>query len=371
MHMTDVLLLVEDPGAANVIIPLLPCLKEEGILFQVGGRGPAESYLNHRQIEYFSLTNQSAEEIINCHTPRLVLVGTSENRDSICLDVIETCRKAGITTIGLIDQMANAEYRFRGRSNSALTYSPDCLFVPDEETTSAYTELGFDSGSIFISGSPHIDLVRARASELASEGRANVKARIFPNLELDKTVIVFLCECDTGLAPDQYMRSNDYLLSGRGTNHRRSAIVLEEFLDSIQAGGIIPAPYIVLRLHPKNNIDELVAYLGEVDYVSSGGSPLELVYAADAVVGMTSIVLVESLILGTPTISITPRLIEKTWLPMGISRYIRSIHHSNEILPALKELLNEQPILPHDFYSSGATDFMIGWIKRFLYEKGE
>lgn len=49
--------------------------------------------------------------------------------------------------------------------------------------------------------------------------------------------------------------------------------------------------------------------------ISSGGVPLELIYAADLVVGMSSMLLLEAALLQRPTLSILPRAFEKEWLP--------------------------------------------------------
>jgi hypothetical protein len=71
----------------------------------------------------------------------------------------------------------------------------------------------------------------------------------------------------------------------------------------------------LLRLHPKNTRAELAPFLDRFDRVSQGGSGLELVFAADAVCGMTSMLLAEAAIARRPTLSILPRVSERDWLP--------------------------------------------------------
>jgi predicted glycosyltransferase len=108
-------------------------------------------------------------------------------------------------------------------------------------------------------------------------------------------------------------RSAEYTLHGRGSSDRRADIVLEEVLDA--AALLEPRPYVVLRLHPKNSREEFARYLNEVDLVSEGGDPIELIWASDLVVGLSSILLMEAAVAGRPTLSVVPREAERVWSP--------------------------------------------------------
>jgi predicted glycosyltransferase len=76
-----------------------------------------------------------------------------------------------------------------------------------------------------------------------------------------------------------------------------------------------PQPFFILRLHPKNTREEFACYLPEVDMVSQGGDPLDLVWISDLVLGLSSMLLMEAALVGRPTISIVPRECESEWSP--------------------------------------------------------
>ena len=126
-------------------------------------------------------------------------------------------------------------------------------------------------------------------------------------------VIVFVSEGWDQLDRTASMRDNDYTLIGRGNSNFRSKIVLEELLDSLR--DLPEAPYVVLRLHPKDLLSNYGDLVGEVDQISEGGNPLEVVFAADLVVGMTSMLLLEAAIVGVSTLAIVPKIEERAWLP--------------------------------------------------------
>ena len=73
--------------------------------------------------------------------------------------------------------------------------------------------------------------------------------------------------------------------------------------------------HLVLRLHPKQAGGELSDYRAHFDSVSQAEPSLEVIHAADAVVGMTSMLMVEATLMQRPTLAILPRVQEAAWLP--------------------------------------------------------
>ena len=176
------LIYAEDPGAANWIIPLIPALKERNRPYTLVSEPALSSYFEARGVKVSTLDPKiSAREMIHAHAPHLVLVGTSENFDSRGLDLIDAASAAGIPSVSFVDQGANAEHRFRGHSSNPLAHAPDWLFVPDEDTRHAFTQLGYSHARIVVSGNPHLDRVRDVVRDLEQEGRPAVRARVAPD----------------------------------------------------------------------------------------------------------------------------------------------------------------------------------------------
>lgn len=333
----DLVIIVEDPGAANYVAGLPRSLAASGVLVQLVASGFAESQLCALGIAHHKLpAGQSGAELLQALRPKLVVVGTSEATDALGLAVIDAARESGIASIGVIDGAANPELRFRGRSADAMAHAPDRLLVADQATRSAYVACGFRPEHVHVCGHPHFDAVRQTRALLAAEDRTALRERLFPGAG-DRPVILFLAEVSDGLDPTLYRRRPDYTLVGDGGSDRRTLIVLDEFITACELAH--PDAFTVLRLHPKDRRDEYAAYIPRFADVSAGGPVAPLLYAADLVVGMTSIALVEATLLGRPTLSILPRPGEAEWLPTIASGVTPMVCRRSGIAPALRALI--------------------------------
>lgn len=312
--MSDVLIFIEDPGAANYAAHLPWALAERGLNAELYAVGKGKEQLQALGVDCTELpSNTGAEELFASVAPRLVLVGTSENKDTLGLEIISLGQKAGIPTVGVVDGPANPEHRFRGRGETPLKFAPDWIFVADSTTAQAYVALGHPEDRVISCGHPHYDHVREVRSALESRDRFALRQQLLPRMPPERHVLLFAAEQFGGLHEAQFRRTEAYTLAGRGESQERGRIVIEELLDAVDELDV--RPYIVLRLHPRNRPDDFIDYANEIDATSRAGDPLEIVYAADLVVGMTSMLLVEAALLGRPTLSILPRQCERGWLP--------------------------------------------------------
>lgn len=345
--MLNVILFAEDPGAVNYISPLVLALMRTEHSILLLSAGVATELFQSKGINSQAVTNNDeAVRLFLDTAPDLLVVGTSENLDSPAFDLISAAKEIECVSIGVVDFYANAAYRFRGRTNHPLTFAPDWLIVPDEFTAKEYEALGFLKQKIFVAGHPHYDDLIKTKEKLEREGRDALRAKLFPNALADQMIIVFASELSTGLNAEQYQSSSDYTLAGRGSAVGRTEIVVEELLDSINRliDHGFKKPYIVLRRHPKETLSDLSDYTHEFNLVSQGGNPLELIYAADIVVGMSSMLLAEAYVLGVPVLSILPREIEQEWLPLTVRHDILCATQRDKINTYLSKLLGNPPI---------------------------
>ena len=315
--MPDVLLFIEDPGAANFVSGVPSALVARGRAVELAAAGSAVAYFAARGVDARVIEPGTAPEaLIASAAPGALGVGTSENLDSLGLALVDAARATGVPSVGLVDAAANAEFRFRGRSAAALAHAPDRLLVPDADTAAGYVALGYDAERVTAVGHPHHDAVRAKAAELAARDRDAMRRELFPGLADGRPVVVFVAEISTGLDPAQFLRSDDYTLTGTRGSDGRTEIVIEELLNATAAHD--PAPYLVLRLHPKHMPAEYADYEHGFALFSRDEPPLELIYAADAVVGMTSSLLIEAAVMGQRTLALVPRALELAWLPSSV-----------------------------------------------------
>ncbi len=335
-----ILMLVEDPGAANFAAPMPAALGPLCIDCHLLANGGAADQLARLGQPFHRFDNALApSELIAQHAPRLVAVGTSENPDGYGLRLIDTAREAGIPTVGLVDGPASAAYRFRGRGATATAHAPDHVLVPDEPTRQDYIRAGFAAGRVHAVGHPLYDRVRAARGELGRIPKEEWRRTLFPQIPAEPPLVLFLAELSSGLDEAMFRRSPDYTLHGRGISERRTDIVLEEVIDAL--AGLTPEPALVLRLHPKTRPADFCRYLVEIAAVSEGGSPWEAVMAADLVIGLSTILLVEAALLGRPTLSVLPRPTEARLLPTIAAGITPCATRRDEVASAVGRALRE------------------------------
>lgn len=354
----DFLIHVEDPGAANFVGGLPAALEELGLTTRVIAEGKAAEHLRHLGVVFETpIPSATAKDMIDAADPRGIVAGTSTNPRSLGLSLMDHGRRRGLVTVGMVDGPASPRWRFRGESDDPLAHAPDYIFAPDAGIADAYVELGMARDRVKVCGHPGFDTVRKRRGFLISEGRENVRRRLWPDLRPERPLAMFVSELsDGGFEPEQFRRSSDYTLSGWGGSDARTDIVIEEFLDAIEASGV--DPFLILRFHPRETDGAKPARASHFDVVSRAEPPLEAVFAADVVFGMTSVLLLEAALLGRPVVSIVPRAVETAWLPADASAYLACASARDQVRESVAEALRgggPDPATADSRLSSGAA----------------
>lgn len=322
---TDLLVFVEDPGPANYVAPISKELVRHGIDHVFLATGLAEEFLSKRHVQTETVEEISvADDVFAKFEPRLILTGSSENPQTLGLSLIREARKRRITTIGLIEYGVHVEYRFRGTSGNPWAFAPDWLLVPDEQTKKDCVRTGFPIEQIVVCGNPHFDYVLEQGKSFAERGYGNLRQIVLPGLSEDREVIVFLSEGSAKVEPlTPRVPVSEYTMTGRGESFGRTEIAFEEMV--LALGSISPKPYVILRPHPKDDPEDFAKYVGDFDAIDYQTPILELLTCADLVVGLTSMSILEAVLLGKRTLSILPREVEKEWLPnirIGITPHV-------------------------------------------------
>jgi hypothetical protein len=377
MRNTDVLIFVEDPGAANYLAQLPAALAGRGWFVKVLADGHAKQHLLQLGVCPEAVQHPAAPvQILASVKPHVLIVGTALNPNTLGLTLVAEARAANIESIGAVDASMNPDHRFRGQSDKPLAYAPDWLFVVDESTKAAYIALGYPAERVVVCGHPHYDYMRTVRMKLENEGQNALRQRVLPGVPKKRKVIIFATECSARLyrlqtgspVMDGQVHLADYTLVGRGTGNGRTEVVLEEFLDAVQL--VKPRPYLVLRLHPKDTSEDYTEYLDEFDLVSSGGSPFELLYAADLVVGLTTMLVLEAALLGKLTLSVVPRVVEMEWLPSVRDGITPCVTTRKQLRVALIDLLCNSSHMPganvEDVIPFGSLQRVVDFTERLL-----
>ena len=311
---TRVLIQVEDPGAALFMQDLPAALEASGVDPVVMAGPFAAPYFagNASLIPAAGSGLGDASAALRRHSTDVLVIGTSENPDSFAFDLVHAARATGIPTVGAVDSAPNAANRFRGRTTDPLAHLPDALVLPDRAAEAAYLGLGVAKERLTICGHPALHAIARLRDEWDEEHRRRHRARWFPDVPDNRAIFVFVSELSVGLGDKPFRRTTDYRLHGTSGSDARSRIVAEEFLQAARA--LASRPYLVLRLHPKQQLENEAGLATQFDQVSQAEPALEVVHAADLVSGMTSILLAEAATLGRPVLSIVPRPEERAWL---------------------------------------------------------
>ncbi len=331
----DVLIAVEDPGAANFIVELPHQLAKNNISFVIISFGCATKFLIQRNIKNKAFSELgSIENLLNLYQFKILLAGTSQNKDSIILKLIDKCKSISIPTIGLVDMAVDADMRFLGKTNNPLFYKPDELIVPDKFTFEEFVKLGFEPNRIYITSHPSLQRIRNISMKMNEKSVVTLREKLYNFNPSPRPIWIFVAEHQLG--DPRNLRSPEYTLFGRGDSILRTQIVLEEVLDI--AKEFLPKPFIVLRLHPKNNLEEFSNNLNEVDFISNGDDPLPYIFSSDLVLGLSSILIMEAAYAAKPTLSIVPRLEECNWCPSVLHNLTPCITTRSMLLEAIKNI---------------------------------
>lgn len=334
----DVLLFVEDPGAANLVIGLPEKLSQSGYSGVILAAGSAPDFLLSHQESCLEVhSDQPVGSLLERYSPILMVCGTSENPDSLGLQLIAASRSRGIASIGLVDAPMNAEYRFRGRSSNPLACRPDRIFVTGYLTAEHFINLGVSKKDVVIFTNPVFSQLTKVKQQLEAKDRESERIRIFGKEASKKKVICFLTEKSDGLDSNEFLHSDTYTLPGRGQVKERTKIVLEELLDECKKYN--QELEVVLRLHPKEAFEEYQEYFDEAAISNPAEHPLSVVFFADAVVGLTTTLLEEARQLGCRTLSIVPREKEKKWVPFPPNHMDKTVCSRIALSNALAKIL--------------------------------
>lgn len=340
MAYTDILLYAEDPSAANYAALLLPAFARQGWRARLFASAVACDWLRARGVAFAEMdADADAHVLLGEISPRCVLTGTAANPATLGLSLIDAARAAGIPSVAFVDAFMGAANRFRGESDDPLAHAPDRLLVPDAATLEAFAALGYPRERIAVCGHPQYDRTLALAAQWADEGGpAEFRRQIFPEVAPGRRIVVFVSEGSPRFRRSPGRALADFGFKGRGLDKGRTRIILEEVLDA--AAELADKPYLVLRTHPTESLGDYAEYSAGIDRISSDAAPLELVYAADLTIGMTSMLLLEAALLGRPTLAVLARRSEFELLPSvreGVTPHVTNRDDLRAALPVLLE----------------------------------
>ncbi len=204
-------------------------------------------------------------------------------------------KKNNVPAVAILDQWQNYASRFSGpKGTKRLGYIPDAIFVMDALAQKDMVAEGFCCTKIKVTGQPALDLVRHEHRHAQK-----LKKRIIDRLRIPahELIVTFVSE------------SLKKHFKGRlGYDEFSTLDFLGQYLEklALQKKKKI---CLCIKLHPQNKRRDFLPYLKrwpgiQKVIIDTNCSPRETIVISDLVIGISSVMLVESLLVGKVTVSL-------------------------------------------------------------------
>lgn len=273
--MAKILFFAHDPGGANAISPLIDPLSKNHEVF-VFAKGPALLKIPNAQ----ELEKDTLQKIM----PDFLITGTSAN-DKTEKYLWEETKSLNIKSMAILDHWMNYGIRFSKyglnefeKFNKKCDFLPTYICVMDEFAKVEMVKDGVPEEIIHPLGNPHFETIISQAKNV-KDVRSNFAKE-------NEFLITF--------ASEPYIE--DY---GNGNEK----IVLEHLIDIVKDKNV----KIIVKLHPKEEFSKYAEYEKNSNIIlDKNTSPTEVILASDLIISMTSMFLIEAMILNRNILSYQP-----------------------------------------------------------------
>ncbi len=241
--------------------------------------------------------------------------------------LIAAAKKLEIKSTVVLDEWFNYRMRFENEKGE-LAYLPDVICCQDEKAKKEAVAEGLPPQSLFITGSPFLSVLTQHAENLLENSPP------FPDLLANKTkpIITFLSEAHS---VDYGVASGDKGFLGNFIGYTEH-IVRQDIYDVLNT--IEKSCTVIEKLHPSDRSKYEPLCNDFIEWITVSEEELwPLLMNSDLVIGMRSMALLESVILGCCTVSYQPNLIgpqSSTAVRLGL---IASIYNKKQFLEWLRQ----------------------------------
>lgn len=314
-----------DPGGANALNPVLALLADRYQLQFAAYRQALEIW-QRAGWEIADLgaspTLDEAKVMLRETAPALLLTATSVNGIDWERYLLQAARELGIPSVSLLDFWSNYSRRFS--LQSALDSLPQQLCVMDQRACDEMIAEGFPADVLQITGQPALD---ACAVPLAS-GQLSAAHALWP---AGCTRILFVSQPLSALHGGQ-----EGCRAALGFDEQSVLALVFAVLSQLQQQGHAIAARVLP--HPRESAQDFLA----AGYpLAQGFDAKVLVQAADIVIGMNSMLLLEAAAAGCVVISVQPDLRTADSLATNQSGATLPVYHAAQLLPVLSSLLDD------------------------------
>ena len=275
-----------------------------------------------------------ASRHLTAFTPDLVLTATSIGETSLEMQFIAEARHLGIPTLTVLDFWSSYVERFTGVANRSLSGClPDRIAIMDARASAEMELLGFPSDCLKITGQPAFDALQSL--RLASTSITRTALRQTYSIG-DGALLVLYLSSPISSHRGATESSPGYM---GYTEHTSLRLLLDE-LEAL-SGELQGSIQLLVKPHPRDPADNFDGWKGNrvrLEVVSDADTR-QLILASDLVVGTVSVALIESCLLGRPTISLQPGLTGEDMLPSNQWGATIAVYDARDLRKTIMELL--------------------------------
>ncbi len=298
-----ILVACNDPGGTMACLPVIKRLiGDNNIFVPIYAGGSAQNILSSENIPFKTFPLNcihkkdlgKIEDILNKENPDLVFTSTSFGK-VIDNAVLFAAIIKKIKTLALLDQWCNYSQRFRVYApNRNYEYLPNFIGVMDEYAKLEMVKEGFPPERLIIMGHPYFDSIIMQKRRLTAEERLNFKKEY--NIDKKSILVIF--------AAEPFLRGDFKRIGYTDIKIANQLIRAIELISQETKKKIT----LLIKIHLRDERSDIAFPVNAGKNVRillvRGGQATKFILNADIVAGMSSIFLLESFLLGKPTLSI-------------------------------------------------------------------
>lgn len=328
-----------DAGGANALWPIFTPLRERRMALQLSGYAQAPGLWQDRGETVRELSPGTsvveAETMLQESGAALLLTGTSLNGVNLERRFILGARRIGLPSLALLDYWSNYAPRFSSNGTD-LDCLPDRIAIMDTQARDEMRAAEFPEALLTVTGQPLFDDLARDREAVTPESRAVTRQAL--GVQEGERLVLFV---------SQPLREVYGAEGAPGWLGYDEFDVVPPVLAALERVVVEHPLRLVLLPHPREFRGRCAAWLEGDPWASlapAGADSRELVRAADLVVGMNSMLLMESALLGTATMSVQPGLRDADHLPVSRVGIVPRVERVETLEGTLRGLLREGPV---------------------------
>jgi hypothetical protein len=335
-----VMAIAGDPGGAAALAPVIQELREDARMrILTCPYNEALTLWQARGIEtnlHAQATIAEFQTLMRLEQVDYVIAGTSVNARNLEQLAIMAASELQLPTLAVLDYWANYRQRFSS-TGKVLDVLPNWIAVMDGQARDEMIAEGFPAEILCITGQPAFDSLAADRLRMGPAACRQLRQTCGV---ADGEVMVFFPSQPISIVCGEDASNPLYL----GYTEREVAALLIAALDQIASERGV-AITLVTKPHPREDGGWLLGLTGKQVTVRAAPAvgSRDLCIAADLVVGMDSVLLVEACYLGSNVLSVQPNLVGPDTVPTNRMGASAAVYRADEVKPAIERALYDAP----------------------------